>query len=289
MMKVRILGLLAGLMVSISYAGGPDRLATFLPPPEKTDVNPLYNSAFAPKKPLAKYVLFDESAPHVAVYLTGGAFASYLNDNQQIVVDQYGTVNTYSPSAKWNTLFGMGVGMGRILYPYPFEHFKVSVLPAFYYANFGTVNGTLYPDTSGGSFDTLNYQLKASSYALMAETHLSYTQYSWRPVAVLGVGAALNHLYDYSEVPTNSSGSASPTNFPFSTKNSAAFAFEVGAGLSHPVYVNAAKTFLMELSLEYRYFNFGTGSLGSSIGGDSYQIDPISAQAVLLSLGMDFA
>ena len=261
----------------------------WLPAPDNTADNALYQSDFAPNHQLAHYLLFDEKVPHLTFYLTGGMMATDLSNNANVVIDQYNTVNTYNTNVKWNFLFGAGLGMGYITYPYPFENFKMTIAPAFYYANMGSVNGIEHPDSSGGAFDTLNYNFDASSMALMLETHLAYAAYSWQPVFVLGIGGAENHLQNYSEYASNPDGSASPTTTPFGNKWSTNFAYEVGVGIAHPIFAGKSRSVAYNLGLDYRYFYFGSGELGASAAGDHLKVNTMSAQAILFSLGMSFS
>ncbi|MDP1573738.1 MAG: hypothetical protein Q8L78_02215 [Coxiellaceae bacterium] len=264
-------------------------ISTTVKMPASTKSSALNNAQDnAPNSQLAHYLTFDEKAPHMTFYLTSGVIATDLSNNNNVVIDQYNTVNTYNTNVKWNFLFGAGLGMGYIQYPYPFENFRMTIAPAFYYADMGTVSGIEHPDSSGGDFDTLNYNFDASSLALLLETHLAYTAYAWQPVFVLGVGGAENHLQNYSEYATDSNGSASPTTAPFGNKWSTNFAYEVGVGISHPIFVGKSRTVAYNIGLDYRYFYFGSGELGASAGGDHLKVNTMSAQAILLSLGMSF-
>lgn len=287
--RFKITFIFAALFFAGTSVAATANTQNWLPVPEDTADEVLYQSQFGPNHKLAHYVLFDERAPHVALYLTGGLMASNLTTNSNVVIDQYNTVNTYNTDMKWNFLLGAGVGVGYISYPYPFENFHMTIDPAFYYADFGTVSGIEHPDSSGGSFDTLNYQFKASSIALLFETHLAYAAYSWQPVVVLGIGGAGNYLNNYSEYASNPNGGASPTTTPFSNHWVANFAYEAGVGISHPIFVGKSRNVAYNLGLEYRYFNFGSGELGASASGNRLKVQTLDAQTILLSLGMRFS
>jgi len=260
-----------------------------LPSPTQTVDQPLYDATYAPKKSVADFILFDERTPHITTYLVGGALASNLTNSTNVTVDAYNTQNSYYSNQNWNALFGIGVGVGYLVYPYPFQNFRITIDPAFYYANFGTMNGIEYPDSNGGSFDTLNYQYTGDSLALFLETHFTYTTYQWQPTFMVGLGVSRNTLSNYSEYATYSGGTASPTDYPFSNDTTTSFAYEIGIGVTHPIFIKSTPRVAYALGLEYRYMNFGSGELGASQAGDHLKVNTVDAQAILASLQMSFS
>jgi opacity protein-like surface antigen len=241
------------------------------------------------KKVIFFTVLFSLSsfcyAEKVNVYISGGPTFSQLGNGTSVALNDFVTNNYITnKEAHWSPLWGIGIG-------HSFENifskpYTLSLGLTGYSINFGNVKGTEYPFANAGAFDTLNYKFKAQSNALLLESRLFYTGYSWQPFALVGIGSAWNRLSNYSEIPTDSSGSAVPLP-PFSSHTENAVAYELGIGVQRQFFEDVVNKVRYAVSLDYRYLNFGKGQLGSSsvqTTGDHLHIDNLYTQGVMLSL-----
>jgi hypothetical protein len=255
--------------------------------------NDLYHSAYAPPKTMAKYVIAHNYDHHISVYLMGGLDATHLSNVADVTMNNYDVVNTYKPNPEWNALGGVGIGMGFIVYPYPYTDFTVTIDPAVITGKLGTVSGIEYPDSNHGDFDTLSYQFSTRTVALLMESHFAYTAYAWQPEVIVGLGAAFNTFDNFSEQVIQVNGGGFPSQLPFSNRTTSSFAFEVGVGVRRVMYVDPLKRFSLNVGLDYRYLNFGEGELSptQALGAihDSLKISTLDAQAIMASLGLTFS
>ena len=228
-------------------------------------------------------------ADKINVSISGGPTFSQLSNGTQVALND-SVVNNYNTNKQnhWNSLWG-------IVISHSFEnifnkHINISLGLAGYSINFRNVNGTEYPFANAGVFDTLNYQFKAQSNALMLESRLFYTCYDWQPFVLIGIGSAWNRLSNYSEVPTDPSGSAVPLP-SFSNHTNMAFSNELGIGVQRQFFQDVAHKIRYAASLDYRYLGFGKGQLGSSsvqTTQERLHISNLYTQGFMLSLNASF-
>lgn len=224
-------------------------------------------------------------ASTIDLYLSGGAAFSNLTTNKNIQINNFVT-NTYDTESNNTTSFLGGVGVGHSFENIYQKPFSLSLGVMAYYLNFGKFEGIEYPFSNAGQFDTLRYQFEAESFVTMIESHLAYTKYALEPFILLGIGASWNHLYNYSNTPTDPNGSAvSSPDVNSSTKTS--FAYEAGLGVQYMLSKNQKNHAQWLVSLDYRYLNSGKGELGSfpsQTVDDSLSINDLDTQAVVLTL-----
>lgn len=219
--------------------------------------------------------------------LGGVNFSSLSNGTQNLPIDDL-FVNTYISQRQTVTQAAAG---GALHWGFePLEAVGFSVGPAFYYANLGTLNGTEFPSSNYGVYPSLNYQFSLSSWTAMAEGQLLYTWCAWQPSITVGIGAAWNRLSHYSETPTDPNQSAVAAPF-FADNTTTSFAFEAGAGIKYEFYNEMEDDTHYFVGVDYRYFNFGSGSLGPSAiqtASERLTVSTLDTQAVLLSLSVSF-
>ena len=225
----------------------------------------------------------------VNLFISGGATFS-RNSNVATVRINDVVLNEYNTTVRtnWNPIWGAGIS-------YPFNNvfgapYSISAGVAGYLANLGKIRGIEHPFANGGSFDTLNYEFKTNSKALMIESRLAYTNNSWQPFVLLGVGSAWNNLNGYNEVPTVSKSSATPA-LPFTAHTNISFAYELGLGVQREIYYDVVNSISYSASLDYRYINFGKGELGNSAiqtSGNRLYVSSLTTQGILLTLNTTF-
>jgi hypothetical protein len=228
------------------------------------------------------------SAHQYELFISGGVSSPWLNNIAAVAMN--GTVtNTYYVQAqqRWGGVAGGGIArvfMAR-------QHVHITLGPSAYFVDFDKIHGVESPFSNGGSFDTLNYQFLASGAALFLESRVILSESRWHPFFVLGAGNAWNHLYKYSEVPTDPNGSASPATDVFHNNTISAFAYEAGAGIQHQLFFDKKHHVTYRCSLDYRYFNFGAAKLAQSSLQTSNQVlgvKTLHTSAILLSLSASF-
>jgi opacity protein-like surface antigen len=219
-------------------------------------------------------------------YVAGGPTISKLS-NENLVQINSSVTNAYDSDN--NSSLGplVGVGFGHTFDSIFNRPFNISVALMGYYSYYNDISGIEHPFVNVGQFDTLNYQFNAENYSAMLEFRLANTTYSWRPFLLLGLGEGWNRLFDYSETPTNPSGTAAPVPFGYQSKTTNAFAYEVGVGVQHDLYYDAKYKIQWLAALDYRYMNFGQAKLGgfpALTSGDTLQINHLTTQAIVVSL-----
>jgi hypothetical protein len=224
------------------------------------------------------------------IYVSGGPFSSRLGNSSALQVNSF-VVNDYNTNeqSNWSTLWGGGIG-------HTFENIfnkpiSISLGLAGYGMNFGNVKGIEYPFINNDIYDTLNYQFYAQSSAAMVETRVLYSNYSWQPYAIVGVGAAWNRLSDYNEVPTDPALSAAPVSPTFGNHTTSAFAYEAGIGVQRVLYEDVNNNVRYTGSLDYRYVNFGKAQLGtmpSETTNQVIQVNNLSTQGAMFTLKVSF-
>lgn len=224
------------------------------------------------------------------LFVSAGANAARLSNNPNLVMDQFGTTNSYYTNQQTNWSVTSGAGL---LYNHPLSHhIAISVGPAFYYNDLGDVKGLEYPDSSGGgTIDTLDYQFATDSIAVMLESHVLYTRYALQPFVIVGAGDSWNTLSDFDETPTHPHHGATSANNLFSNNTSSYFSYEIGAGIQCPLFFDKKQGVHYDASIEYRYFDFGAGKLGLSAdqqSNDYFRVSQLNTSAVLGVLSVTF-
>lgn len=249
---------------------------------------------YAMKNPQFRAFRNNPAYHHIEVFFLGGPTFSSLSNNNTVLITTYSNEYFANNQTNWGGMIGVGAG-----YVFPLAHhdMTISLDPAFYYNTSTTVQGIEYPFSppgvpfNGGNPDSLNYQFNEQSDAFFMESHFVYTEYSWQPVVVVGLGVGMNDLSNYSEVPTDEHGSASPAPYFFRNQSNTDFAYELGLAVQHQIYANDKHDVSYTMSLGYRYFNFGEGQLAQSISQTSnqtLQVNSVYTQAILLSLSAAF-
>jgi opacity protein-like surface antigen len=224
----------------------------------------------------------------IDAYLSGGATFSWLTNDKTVQISPFVT-NKYDADndLEVGPLGGIGIGFTRVFNPRVAGFFSL----AGYYVNFDKVDGTEHPFVNAGSdFDTLSYQFRAESFALLAEGRLFYAALAWQPFILVGVGVSWNELYDYSEAPSGPGSTAESVPHVFGDHTEAAFAYEVGLGIQYNSGCGFActdPTSAWKVSLDYRYMNMGKGQLGNFPGStlnNSITISDLSTQALVLTV-----
>jgi hypothetical protein len=218
-------------------------------------------------------------------YLSGGATLSNLKNNSTVQITNSIT-DIYSTHSGQTIGPLFGLGMGSCFNNIFNRSFDFSLGLTGYYVYFHNISGTKYPFANDGSYDTLNYQFKAYSLALMVEPRVIYTAYSWQPFLLAGMGGSWNYLYNYSETPTNNLDSAAPVPQAFASHGNLAFAYELGLGVQHPIFEDRYKIKYL-ISLDYRYMRFGKGQLGSfpaQTSASRLHLSNLNTQAVVFTL-----
>jgi opacity protein-like surface antigen len=220
-----------------------------------------------------------------AFVLGGGTYSSLSSQSTTVDINESVT-NEYEGNNKsvWNLLGGLGVG-----YTFPISPlFQLSTYLSGYVVGMGLVEGTEHPFVNAGdNFDTLDYQYKVTSYALMLESRLAVTRYALQPFALAGIGGSWNQLYSYQESPSNPNSSAAPVPEGFGDHGQASFAYQFGVGLQYNFLQGDVGQPTWQVSLDYRYMNFGEGSLGTMPGqttNETLKISNIDTQALVLTL-----
>lgn len=219
------------------------------------------------------------------ILLMGGPSVSTLSNNSNININP-SLVNEYKtqPQSPIQSVLGMGVARSYVAFNKPIN---LSLGLSGYYVDYGKIKGTEYPFINDGLYDTLNYQFRAQSLVLMVEPRLIYTKFLWQPYALVGMGVAWNHLYNYNESPSVPAYSAAASPYPFSNRTEASFAYSFALGIQRQIFNNSFKPLLYFVSVEYRYMNNGKGELGASSAqttSDRIHITNLATQAILLSL-----
>jgi opacity protein-like surface antigen len=181
---------------------------------------------------------------------------------------------------------------------YTFEHVQnkpidLSIGADVMYASFNNIHGSQVEKFHNETVGSAPYGYNASSTAVFAEGRLTYVKHpAWQPYGVLGIGLSQNrcdNMNNFLGIHNDglSLSDAPPPNphlLPSGTRSS--FAYEVGAGVAHPLNKAVAVT------AEYRYVNFGrtvfsgqntlfqtTGNVSTSLG----------ANTILFSLRFSFS
>jgi opacity protein-like surface antigen len=224
------------------------------------------------------------------VYLSAEPSFSRIHNDTAVQVSAL-VVNDYETNKQtnWNPLWGGGIGHTfEKLFNLPFS---LSLGLAGYSVNFGNVKGLELPFINDDLFDTLNYQFKAKSTALLFETRWIYANYDWQPFAIIGVGAAWNRLSDFNEEPTDPALSAAPVLQGFGSHTNTAFAYELGIGVQRLLYADEKYNIRYTGSVDYRYVNFGKGEFSAyptQPGGGALQVANLDTQAVMFTLKLSF-
>lgn len=225
---------------------------------------------------------------HTQGFFSLGATRTKISNNPFIAITNDVT-NTYvsNTHSSWGEL--MGVGLGTI---YPLSHHIHLILgPAAYFIDLGRGKGLEHPFSNAGNFDTLDYRFFAQSYLLLLESRFIYTATQWQPFIVAGAGVAWNQLYDYEEEATDPGSSAAPALAVFRHHTMSNFAYELGFGVNHPLFVDKKRGILYGAALEYRHFNVGAGKLSPSLietTNQTLQVGTFRVNSILLSLTAAF-
>jgi opacity protein-like surface antigen len=220
-----------------------------------------------------------------AFILGGGTYSKLSEESTTVTLNDFVT-NEYDGDSHsvWDVMGGIGVG-----YTFPLSPlFQLSTYLSAYVVSMGQVTGTEHPFVNAGpQFDTLDYQFKVNSYALMLESRLAVTRYALQPFVLAGIGGSWNQLFSYQEKPSNPSSSAAPIPQGFGDHGQASFAYQVGVGLQYNFLQGDVGQPTWQVSLDYRYMNFGSGSLGSipnETTNETLSLSNIDTQALVLTL-----
>lgn len=249
--------------------------ANTLPAPKNVvDAN---SNAYAPPANQIPQLIAERSYHRYKVYLDGGLYFQSLENNNAVTFLGDSTTFTYNTNTQTNTggIFGAGFGITNYICNYCSATLAASILGA----TSNTVSGT------GSGLGNFNYQFTTQSLAMLFETHFVYTQYSWQPLFVAGIGFSRNNLTSYSD------NSGDPDQ-QFSNNAQISFAYELGLGVQKKLYFNNQSHTAYDLGLEYRYINFGSGELGYAADQtttDNYlQVHSMSMNTLLLALTIAF-
>lgn len=217
--------------------------------------------------------------------LGGGTYSNFGSENTTVQLNNSVT-NEYDANnnSNWNLLGGIGIG-----YTFPLSPlFQLSTYLSGYVVGMGMVEGVEHPFVNDNpNYDTLDYQFKVNSYALMLESRLAVTRYPLQPFVLAGIGGSWNELFNYEESPTNPNGTAAPVPEGFSDHGEASFAYQVGVGLQYNFLQGDTGQCTWQVSLDYRYMNFGEGSLGTNPAqttNETLKLSNIDTQAIVLTL-----
>jgi len=223
----------------------------------------------------------------IDVYLSGGATFSWITNEKTVKISSFVT-NEYDADndLKVGPLGGIGIGHTWVFNPQVAGFFSL----AGYYVNFDKIEGTEHPFVNAGNdFDTLSYQFRAESFAMLAEGRIFYTPHALQPFILVGLGVSWNELYKYSEEPSSDESTGEPVPNAFGDHTETAFAYEVGVGVQYNSACGFSctdPTSAWKVALDYRYMNLGKGQLGGfsgTSGGNSIEVSDLSTQAVVLT------
>lgn len=189
--------------------------------------------------------------------LSIGTGLSKLDETRDVALAT-NIINRYSPDKKDKLIVFFGLGFGyQLTAKRPLD---MSLGLSVYRIIWGKYGGLVHPAFNlNPSFDTLTYTYHISSYLLWIEQYWIFGPGHWRPYIYLAIGGSWNHTFEYNEVPTNPSGSASPMADPYAAHTHFDFSYAFGIGVNYLLSNN--KT---QLRLGYRYINLGVGHLGNT-------------------------
>jgi opacity protein-like surface antigen len=222
--------------------------------------------------------------PSLDLYLTGGAAFTHLSNNSTVQMNDF-LVNNYFTRTQSKTGPLLGLGIGHTFTPIA-QPLSIALNLAGYYTDYATVEGTEYPFANDGIYDSLNYKFRAQSYAAMVESRFIYTSYEWQPYVLAGIGCSWNRLYGYSETPSINSLTAATAQDTFTGNTLAAFAYEAGIGVQRVLYNDNTHNIQYSAAVDYRYFNYGKGELGtapSQTTNNKLKVSTLYNQAVALT------
>ncbi len=230
---------------------------------------------------------------HYEFFVSGGMLMTRLNNQPSLYIGS-GQINNYTTSERttYNPLGGIGIGYA--FYPTDSDgnsHAKIVLGLSSYYLSLGKVKGinTLFQGDSGAG--TLNYQFNAQSIAVFGTTRFVLTDYSWEPFLLAGVGSAWNELDNYSESIVTNPSPTPPSMMSAHTDN--AFAYQLGIGVQHQIYLNTEDNVSCGLALSYNYFNLGSSKLGPyppvlQTSTNRLGINDMTAHSLLFSIVTSF-
>lgn len=234
------------------------------------------------------FLPFCSQANHFEIPVMGGVTWSDLSNNHAVEVSSSPVlINDYLTDKTTRVGFINGLGLN-----YSFDHvseapFAYHIGVVGYFVDFGEVTGLKLPLANIGSFDTLNYRFRVKSTSLMLQSKMLYTKYPFQPYAFLGLGVGKNRAYDYKEKPTDPTSSAVADPYPFRSKTTTSFAYELGLGVQHRIADYPKNRLQYLLSLDYRYLNYGSAELGAmavETTRDSIEVSSLHTQALVLSV-----
>jgi opacity protein-like surface antigen len=146
----------------------------------------------------------------------------------------------------------------------------VQIGPALY-KSFAKYSGVETPAINYGGGDTLNYSYNDDTIALLAEAKFIYHIASWQPYFLIGLDTAVTDLSNYSETPSDASGSAVSLP-PYQNHSNTNFAYELALGVQKNIDAHFA------LAADLRDVNFGDGYLTAPSGAYYDQIATLNAK-----------
>jgi hypothetical protein len=220
------------------------------------------------------------------IYISGGINISKLNNFADVQIND-SMLNTFNTQQTTQTNPYGSFGVGHSFSYIGSIPLKFMVAVSAYLSSFGAIKGIEHPFANDGDYDTLNYQFSARSVGLILETRWFYNNSQhWQPFLLLGAGSAWNHLYNYNETPTDPALSASSA-LQFSNHTTSAFAYEIGLGIEHPLFITVKDKIHYTAALDWRYLNFGKSQLGpfpAQTSQDRLHITSLQTQAILITL-----
>ncbi len=225
-------------------------------------------------------------ANHYDISVAGGVAFSKLSNNSTVGINS-SVVNGYDTDEEL-----VGAPLAKLGFGYTFENIwrkpiNIAINLAGYYVGFNQVEGIEHPLVNIGQFDTLDYQFSAESFAAMLESRFYFTQSAWHPFILLGVGESWNHLYGYSETPSNPNGTAAAAPEVFKNHTHASFAYEAGIGVQRLLFEDTKYHVQWFMSLDYRYMSLGKGNLATSdiqTTGETLTVSHLNTNALVFTI-----
>ncbi|WP_367607419.1 hypothetical protein [Legionella sp. W05-934-2] len=191
--------------------------------------------------------------------------------------------NRYRLHRATNGFMMAGFGVGRHIHSINNHPFDLGV--SGYYYDLGTFKGRVHPAYNvAPDFDTLNFSLKASSIALLAELRYYFQAQRFQPFLSVAAGAARNALIRYKEFPPYNNLSPAPMLRPFKNHHTINVSSGIGAGVKRQLSRYA------EGALEYRFVYLGNAELGVSpiqLTQHRMQFRHLYVNSLILSLFVD--
>ncbi len=176
-----------------------------------------------------------------------------------------GITDTYEANGNNRSAGLLGIGGGYRFNSIQNLQFALGVSAS--YLAYSTVDGGIvHPLVNvAPDFDTLNYHYDVESYLFMVEPTLLFPcQFGWRPFISIGLGVALNRLFNYTES-TPPGSTAGPSMFPFRDHTTTRFAYTPRIGIEHALSDHTL------IQVGYQYIHAGDAALGTAANQETNQ------------------